>query len=290
MESYFGAAAGLVRSQNKALRSLETIKPQSGGVPYALLGTAIDYRIRFYFQDAINQRLVAQQGAALLASEGGTLDLGNVSFVDFEPSVTVEAGQIIDTDPSHGFPVSAGLEVFAIISDGPPPVAIPDVQGLLFDTGRLAIERVGLVVGAVTFEPVEPGSSDVGRILAQTPPPNLEVPAGTPVDVAVGESTDLSPGQTPSHWGAGSDPWVEIPDLSADRPRLDSVEIPDLVGRHWDPLRVSAELRELTLGVVAVGVKADEYAQGTIIAQAPAAGSLHRGGITVTVEVAGLYG
>ena len=206
-----------------------------------------------------------------------------------EPSVTVEAGQIIDTDPSHGFPVSAGLEVFVIISDGPPPVAVPDVQGLLFDTGRLAIERVGLVVGAVTFEPVEPGSSDVGRILAQTPP-NLEVPAETPVDVAVGESPDLSPGQTPAHWEAGSDPWVEIPDLSADRPRLDSVEIPDLVGRHWDPLRVSAELRELTLGVVAVGVKADEYAQGTIIAQAPAAGSLHRGGITVTVEVAGLFG
>ena len=85
MESYFGAAASLVRSQNRALRSLETIKPQSGGVPYALLGTAIDYRIRFYFQDAINQRLVAQQGAALLVSEGGTLDLGNVSFVDFEP-------------------------------------------------------------------------------------------------------------------------------------------------------------------------------------------------------------
>ena len=66
--------------------------------------------------------------------------------------------------------------------------------------------------------------------------------------------------------------------------------MPDLVGRHWDPLRVSAELRELTLGVVAVRVKADEYAQGTIIAQAPAAGSLHRGGIIVTVEVAGLYG
>ena len=207
-----------------------------------------------------------------------------------EPSATVEEGQIIDTDPPHGFPVSAGLEVIVIISDGPPLVAIPDVQGLLFDTGRLSIERVGLTIDKVTFEPVEPGSSDAGRILAQTPPPNLEVAAETMVDVVVGESPDLSLGQTPSHWAAGSDPWVEIPDLSADRPRLDSVEIPNLVGRHWDPLRVSAELRELTLGVVAVGVKADEYAQGTITAQAPAAGSLQRGGIVVTVEVAGLSG
>ena len=71
-----------------------------------------------------------------------------------EPSTTVPAGEIIDTDPLHGFPVSAGLEVFIIISDGPPLVVIPDVQGLLFDTGRLAIEREGLTIGTVTFEPV----------------------------------------------------------------------------------------------------------------------------------------
>ena len=113
-----------------------------------------------------------------------------------EPSATVEAGEIIDTDPLHGFPVSAGLEVFVIISDGPPLVAIPDVEGLLFDTGRLAIERVGLVIGSVTFETVEPGSSDVGRILAQTPPPNLEVAAETPVDVVVGESPEFDADQT----------------------------------------------------------------------------------------------
>ena len=113
-----------------------------------------------------------------------------------EPSATVEEGQIIDTDPPHGFPVSAGLEVIVITSDGPPLVAIPDVQGLLFDTGRLAIERVGLTIDKVTFEPVEPGSSDVGRILAQTPPPNLEVAPETPVDVVVGEPPEFEPGPT----------------------------------------------------------------------------------------------
>ena len=49
----------------------------------------------------------------------------------------------------------------------------------------------GLVIGIVTFEPVEPGSADVGRILAQTPPPNLEVSAETTVDVVVGEPSDF---------------------------------------------------------------------------------------------------
>ncbi len=104
-----------------------------------------------------------------------------------EPSATVPAGQIIDTDPPNGSPVSNGLEVFVIVSDGPPLIAIPDVQGLLFDTGKLAIERSGLLVGVVTFEAVEPGATEVGRILAQTPAPNLEVASGTQVDVVVGE-------------------------------------------------------------------------------------------------------
>ena len=113
-----------------------------------------------------------------------------------EPSTDVPEGEIIDTDPPHGFPVSAGLEVFIIISDGPPLVTIPDVQGLLFDTGRLAIEREGLLIGTVTFEPVEPGSTDVGRILAQTPPPDLEVSTETSVDVVVGELSEFESDQS----------------------------------------------------------------------------------------------
>jgi beta-lactam-binding protein with PASTA domain len=73
---------------------------------------------------------------------------------------------------------------------------------------------------------------------------------------------------------------------SRSRPRLDSVEIPNLVGRTWDEEQLTAELGELTLGVVAVEVETVEFTEGTIMGQAPAAGSLHRGGITVTVEVA----
>ena len=81
-------------------------------------------------------------------------------------------------------------------------------------------------------------------------------------------------------------PPVSAPAAPTDPPPLDSVEIPDLVGRNWDPQQVAAELGELTLGVAAVDVETDEYAEGMIIGQAPAAGSLQRGGITVTVEVA----
>ena len=122
------------------------------------------------------------------------------------PSTEVPEGEIIGTDPPNGFPVSAGLEVFIVISDGAPLVTIPDVQGLLFDTGRLTIEREGLVIGTVTFEPVEPGSTDMGRILAQTPPPDLEVATETAVDVVVGELSEFEPNQSgvdPSDGGSG---------------------------------------------------------------------------------------
>ena len=69
-------------------------------------------------------------------------------------------------------------------------------------------------------------------------------------------------------------------------PRLDSVEIPDLIGRTWDPELLGAELEELTLHIAAIEVETVEFGEGTIMGQAPAAGSLQQGGITVTVEVA----
>ena len=113
-----------------------------------------------------------------------------------EPSNSVPEGQIIDTDPTVGSPVGANKAVIIIISTGVPPVLVPDVEGLLFDTGRLTLEREGLVIGLVTFEPVEPGSTDVGRILAQTPPSNVEVNAGREVDLVVGESAEVEPEPT----------------------------------------------------------------------------------------------
>ena len=81
-------------------------------------------------------------------------------------------------------------------------------------------------------------------------------------------------------------PPASAPPPTTEPPRLDSVEIPDLVGRIWDAEQVAAELEELTLGVAAIAVETVEFTEGTIIGQAPAARSLQRGGIIVTVEVA----
>ncbi len=148
-----------------------------------------------------------------------------------EPSETVPEGSIIDTDPTIGSPIGADSAVFVIISTGLPLVSVPDVAGLLFDTGRLALEREGLVIGIVTFEPVEPGSPDIGRILAQTPPANVEVDAETAVDLVVGESglddpeppdptvpTTSTPPDTPEPPAETPDPPAESPDPPAETP------------------------------------------------------------------------
>lgn len=107
-----------------------------------------------------------------------------------ESSTTIAEGLVIDTIPTVGTPVGLQAEIIVVVSSGLPLVAIPDVVGLLFDTGKLTLEREGLVIETITFEAVEPGSTDVGRILAQTPPPNLEVSVDTRVDLVVGEASE----------------------------------------------------------------------------------------------------
>ena len=65
-----------------------------------------------------------------------------------------------------------------------------------------------------------------------------------------------------------------------------SVKIPDLVGRKWDDESLTAELDELSLTLATAEIPTSEFAPGTIIAQAPAAGSMQPSQTTINVEIA----
>ncbi len=104
-----------------------------------------------------------------------------------EASDTVPEGLVIDTQPVVGSPVDNGSEVIVVVSSGVPVVEVPDVVGLLFDTARLTLEREGLELGLITFDPVEVGSPDRGRVLAQTPPQGMELERGSEINLIVGE-------------------------------------------------------------------------------------------------------
>ncbi len=120
--------------------------------------------------------------------------------------------------------------------------------------------------------PMEPPTTDI-RVTGGTYPAQI----WREIMIAAHEGVDAA---------ALPPPPPSAPPPPTEPPRLDSVEIPDLVGRAWDLEQMTAELGALTLGIAAVEVETVEFSEGTIMGQAPAAGSLHRGGITVTVEVA----
>jgi hypothetical protein len=67
----FAQTAHLTKAANPQLKAAETLRPALPGVsyPYAPIGTAIDYRIRYAFDVTPYQRLVAWQGALLLTAK-----------------------------------------------------------------------------------------------------------------------------------------------------------------------------------------------------------------------------
>ena len=74
----FAQTARLTKAANLQLKAAETLRPALAGVsyPYAPIGTAIDYRIRYAFDVTPYQQLVAWHGALLLTAkpvEGLTL-------------------------------------------------------------------------------------------------------------------------------------------------------------------------------------------------------------------------
>lgn len=85
----------VLRESREALAGASTIKP-STRIPYGLIGTALDYRLRYYFAISPSEDLIAWQGAALInatpeigpalriAREGGTED----ALVAVEPALS----------------------------------------------------------------------------------------------------------------------------------------------------------------------------------------------------------
>jgi len=67
----FAQTTGLTKAANLQLKAAETLRPALSGTsyPYAPIGTAIDYRIRYAFDVTPYQQLVAWQGALLLTAK-----------------------------------------------------------------------------------------------------------------------------------------------------------------------------------------------------------------------------
>ena len=105
------------------------------------------------------------QAAAGTAIANAGLVVGTVTSA---PSSSVPAGRVVSQNPSGGAQAQPGSQVSFVISDGAPPVSVPDVVGLTEQAAADAIVGAGLAVGVVSTGasntvPAEPSSASRRR-------------------------------------------------------------------------------------------------------------------------------
>jgi actin-like ATPase involved in cell morphogenesis len=101
-----------------------------------------------------------------------------------EPSDTVDAGNVIRTDPAAGTEADSGSEVTIFVSTGPEEVTVPGVVGTDEGSAISQIEAAGLVANP-TPTPVDDPTQE-GLVLDQNPAADASVAAGTTVDISIG--------------------------------------------------------------------------------------------------------
>ncbi|HEX2144951.1 MAG TPA: PASTA domain-containing protein [Glycomyces sp.] len=114
----------------------------------------------------------------------------------FAAEVTVErdystefaANEVIGTDPPAGEKVKAETPVTLIISDGFPPLTVPDVVGQSEAEATDAIEAEGLAVGEVT--PRYSDTIPAGSVIEQNPAADAPAGDGDPVDLVVSDGPE----------------------------------------------------------------------------------------------------
>ncbi|RRS02027.1 Stk1 family PASTA domain-containing Ser/Thr kinase [Glycomyces terrestris] len=169
----------------------------------------------------------------------------------FDAEVTVEheysteftePGQVTRTDPPAGEEVKSGTPVTLYVSDGYPPLTVPDVVGLAEADAQAALEAEGLELGEVTRRYSD--TIPAGSVIEQTPA--ADAPAGPGDAVALVVSDGPEP-----------------------------VEVPDVVG--MDIEEATEELESLGFTVKTAQI----WFTGTVFDQSLDAGSEHPKGAEI---------
>jgi len=108
--------------------------------------------------------------------------------VEREYSADYEANQVTRTDPAAGEEVKAGTPVTVFVSDGYPPLTVPDVVGQDEDAAAKAIEDEGLTVGEVTRSYSD--TIEAGLVISQTPAAQDPAGPSDAVDLVVSDGPE----------------------------------------------------------------------------------------------------
>jgi serine/threonine-protein kinase len=107
----------------------------------------------------------------------------------FEPSDTVEAGNVIRTNPAFGTEVPEGSTVEMFVSSGPEEFPVPPVVGQTLEEAERLITAAGLTLGQVT----QRADADFaeGIVIEQAPSAGVRVGADAPVNLVVSTGPEL---------------------------------------------------------------------------------------------------
>jgi len=125
------------------------------------------------------------------SSETAILELARAGFTNIETetafSPDVLAGFVIETNPAAGQVVPKEATIIVIVSEGPEPVPVPDLEGKTENEARTQVNSLGLqlVVSSETIE-VPLASGLVGKVVEQTPSEGTEVEVGSQIVVKLG--------------------------------------------------------------------------------------------------------
>lgn len=174
-----------------------------------------------------------------------------------EASEDVPAGAIVRTDPEAGRKLQSGKSITFVVSTGPPPVPLPELNALDVTAATTALTEAGLVLGV------------------QTPEFSEDVPVGLVIRWAVALQPNLVAGQEVIKGTS-----VDIVVSQGPAPRV----VPDLRGLSIDA--ATAALNDLQL---IINRADDEFSNdvplGGVTTQSPVAGESLPKGSSVTVAV-----
>jgi len=129
----------------------------------------------------------------VLAAMNIISQLGWLASTSEEASETIPEGLVIRTEPPALSKLSPGSRVEIVISSGLPVMSVPSVTSLLEDSAVQILEEEGFQINLI--EELLPAESvNNGRVISQSPQPEIEVELGTIVTIVVGRSEILQQG------------------------------------------------------------------------------------------------
>ena len=173
-----------------------------------------------------------------------------------EANEELPVGAVIRTDPETGKKLETGKVLTFVVSTGPPPVPLPDLNGLDAATALAALTENGLVVGV------------------ETPEYNEDVLAGIIIRWTVSSQPTLVAGQEVIK-GTAVDTFVS----QGPAPRV----VPDLTGMSIES--ATTALTDIQLTINRGDDQFSIVAAGGVATQSPAAGDSLARGTAVTVAV-----